>query len=132
MNKKAEALKRMKELNMYSGTINLFETDDTVCCTDGALGACYELDDEQKKRVSQFEKDHDGLVYHVICSHTTIGEMENYLYVSNYPEEWEMDNDNIKEGCQLCYVNNLTYPDCSEFGTIGIELTPAGGLTRTW
>lgn len=60
-----------------------------------------------------------------------MGEMESYLYVSDYPEEWEMDRADISYGQQCVYVYNADYPDFSEFGSIGIELTPAAGLRRT-
>lgn len=80
----------------------------------------------------EFEEQNNALVYHVIHSYTNIGEMESYLFVSDYPEEWEMDRQDIGEGSQLVYVVNKDMPDCSEFGSIGIALTAAAGLRRTW
>lgn len=65
-------------------------------------------------------------------SYTNIGEMENYLYVSDYPEEWEMDKQDVSKGCQYTYVFNKDMPECSEFGTIGIALTDAASLHRIW
>lgn len=94
--------------------------------------ARYWLDEAQRKRVAEFEEQNNALVYHVIHSYTSIGEMESYLYVSDYPEEWERDREDIKDGQQLVYVFNHDMPDCSEFGSIGVALTPAAGLRRTW
>lgn len=96
------------------------------------FGACFWIKDEQLERVRKFEEENNALVYFIIHSYTNIGELENYLYVSDYPEEWEMDREDIKQGQQLCYVVNHDAPECSEFGSIGIELTPAAGLHRTW
>lgn len=42
-----------------------------------------------------------------------------------------MFDDNLPYMAIFGYVNNVTYPDYSEFGTIGIKVGPAGGLVRT-
>lgn len=68
----------------------------------------------------------------IIRSFTTIGEMESYLYVSDYPEEWEQDRADIREGQQLVYVYNKDDPALSELGYIGVTRTEAAGLHRTW
>lgn len=130
--KKIEAVARMKKWGIYEETVKQFEKEDLVSESRPPVGACFWLNDEQKKRVEQFEKEHDSLVYHVIHSFTNIGEMENYMYISDYEEEWEMDHNGIENGQQLVYVLNHSMPDCSEFGLIGVELTPAAGLKRTW
>lgn len=130
--KKIEAIARMKKWGIYGETIKQFEKDNLVSESRPPFGACFWLDAEQKKRVEQFEREHDALVYHVIHGFTNIGELENYLYVSDYEEEWEMDREAIENNQQLVYVLNHSMPDCSEFGLIGIELTPAAGLRRTW
>ena len=132
MDKKKEAVKRMKKWGIFPQTIKDFEKEDLVSVSEPPFGACFWVNEDQKKRIKEFEEENDALVYHVIRSFTTFGELENYLYVSNYPEEWEMDNADILENQQLCYVNNLTDPMLSELGTIGIEITPAAGLRRTW
>lgn len=130
--KKAEALERMKAWKLYGPIRKQFQDEDLISESEPPVGACYWLNDEQMERVREFEEKHDALVYHVIHDYTNMGEMENYLYVSDYPEEWEMDHEDIKEGQQLCYVVNLDAPDCSEFGTIGVARTAAAGLRRTW
>ena len=130
--KKIEAVARMKKWGIFGETIKQFEKDDLVSESRPPVGACFWLDAGQKKRVEQFEREHDALVYHVIHSFTNIGELENYLYVGDYEEEWEMDREAIEDKQQLVYVLNHSMPDCSEFGSIGIEPTPAAGLRRTW
>lgn len=130
--KKIEAIARMKAWGIYAPIIKQFEKEDLVSESAPPLGACFWLNEEQLARVREFEEKNDALVYHVIHSFTNIGEMESYLYVSDYPEEWEMDRQDIGEGSQLVYVVNKDAPDCSEFGSIGIALAAAAGLRRTW
>lgn len=130
--KKIEAITRMKAWGIYAPIIKQFEKEDLVSESAPPLGACFWLNEEQLARVREFEEKNNALVYHVIHSYTNIGEMESYLYVSDYPEEWEMDRQDIGEGSQLVYVVNKDAPDCSEFGSIGIALTAAAGLRRTW
>ena len=131
MDKKAEAIKRMKEWGIFPQTIKQFE-QGKLSESQPPFGACFWVEGEQLERVREFEKEHNALVYFIIHSYTTIGEMESYLYVSDYEEEWEMDHEDIKNGQQLCYVYNHDAPECSEFGLIGIKRTPAAGLARTW
>lgn len=130
--KKAEAVARMRKWGIFGGTIKQFEKGDLVSESRPPVGACSLLNDVQKKRVRQFEKAHDVLVYHIIHGYTDIGELENYLYVGDHEEEWEMDHNDIEKGRQIAYVLNHSMPDCSEFGLIGIGVTPAAGLRRTW
>lgn len=130
--KKKEAVARMKKLGIFPETIRQFANDGLVSQSLPPVGACFWIEGEQLERVREFEKKYNALVYHVIHSFTNIGEMENYLFVSDYEEEWAYDREGLAQGSQLCYVLNLTYPDCSEFGSIGIKLTPAAGLCRTW
>ena len=127
---KAEAVKRMRLIGIFPQTVKQFEKEDLVSESVAPCGACYWLNDEQMKRVQQFEEKNNALVYHVIHGRTNFGELENYLYVSHYPEEWGADRDLLKHGETIAYVDNLTYPDCSEFGTIGIQTTVAAGLRR--
>lgn len=130
--KKCEALTRMKMWGIYLPTCMQFEKEDLVSESAPPLGACFWLDAEQLARVRAFEEKYDALVYHVIHCFTTFGELENYVYVSDHPEEWEDDRNDIKSGQQLVYVVNKDMPDCSEFGSIGIAVTAAAGLRRTW
>lgn len=130
--KKVEALSRMKKWGIYPETIKQFENDDLINESMPPVGACFWIEGESLEQIRKFERQYNALVYFVIHSYTNIGELENYLYVSDYPEEWEQDNSDIKYGQQLCYVVNHDAPECSEFGFIGIELTPAASLRRTW
>lgn len=129
---KEEAIKRMKLLGLFAPIIKQFAEEDLVSESVSPLYACYWINDEQRARVQEFEKEYGALVYHIIHSYTSAGEMESYLYVCDSPEEWEMDIEDIQDGRQLVYVYNNIDPEFSEFGSIGIQLTPSAGLKRIW
>lgn len=129
---KAEAIARMRQLHLYPETIRQFEKENLISESAPPFGACFWLNEAQRERVRQLESKYNILVYHVIHSFTTIGEMESYLYVSDRPKEWEDDRADLKTGTTVVYVYNCDDPELSEFGYIGIRLTPAAGLERTW
>lgn len=130
--KKAEAIARMKAWGICGPIVKQFNDNDLVAESVPHVGACFWLNKDQLERVREFEEQHNALVYHVIRSFTELGEMESYLFVGDYPEEWEMDREDLKEGQQLAYVYSHAMPDCSEFGSMGVALTAAAGLKRTW
>lgn len=126
--KKNEAIKRMKNLGLHENAIKEFETEDKLNLSENG-GCLYWLNDDEKKRVQDFEKQYNAVVYHVIHNFTEFGEMYSYLYVSDHEEEWEYDNADLKDGYCMVYVYNATNEWCSEFGSIGIE-PRIGGLVR--
>lgn len=130
--KKIEAVKRMREWGIFGPTIDQFNKEDLISQSLPPVGACFWIEGEQLQRVRDFENENNALVYFVIHSYTNIGEMENYLFVSDYQEDWPNDHRDIREGEQIVHVYNADAPWCSEMGYIGIELTPAAGLRRTW
>lgn len=129
--KKAEAIKRMKALDLYKPYITLFEKDNQIFMSE-MTGGVYEFNDNEElvAKVKAFEEEYDALVYHVIRTMTQFGELYNFLYVSKYQEEWETDNEDIAEGYALAYVWNKTDDWCSEFGSIGVQ-GKFGGIVRT-
>ncbi len=132
--KKVEAINRMKELGLFAPCIKAFKDRDEVQLSE-PTGGLYEfsIDKELTAKVQEFEKKNNALVYHVI--HTPMrldGEamdMYNFLYVSDYQEEWEVDNADIKEGYVFAYVWNKTIDYFSEFGSIAVK-GMFGGLVR--
>lgn len=127
---KAQAVERMKKLGIMEQPVKEFEDEGKLNLSENG-GLLYYLNKDEQKMVDDFEKENNGLVYHVIKSRTTIGLMYALLYVSEYLEEWKMDMEDLEEGQALAYVVNMDMPDCSEFGTIGIKPS-VGGLIRTW
>ena len=130
--KKAEAIKRMKYIGIFPDTIKQFEKENLVSISEPPVGAFYWTDERETADVKAFEESHNALVYCIIRSYTTFGKMDSYLYVSDYPEEWEYDWEDLKENMTVAYVKNYDMPDCSELGTIGFERTIAAGLKRTF
>lgn len=127
---KKEALERMAMLGIHTNAVKEFKLYGKLNLSEG-IGALYWLEENEQKIVDEFEARNNAVVYHVIKSFTNFGVMYSLLYVSEYEEEWEQDQEDIREGMALAYVYNADMPDCSEFGTIGLRRS-IGGLIRTW
>lgn len=131
--KKEEAINRMKKLGLFSPCIKAFERGEVQMSEQ--TGGLYEFsrDKELTTKVQEFEQKNNALVYHVI--HTplmldgSVIDMYNFLYVSDYQEEYEMDNSDIKDGYVFAYVWNKTVDHFSEFGSIAVKRC-FGGLVR--
>lgn len=128
--KKAEAINRMKALDLYAPYIKSFEKKDEIFMSE-MTGGVYEFNDNEElnAKIKSFEEKTDALVYHVIRTMTQFGELYNFLYVSDYEEEWAMDNADIADGYAMAYVWNKTDEWCSEFGSIGVQ-GKFGGIIR--
>ena len=129
--KKAEAIKRMEAMGIIPDAIKQFKNDDVVMVSEPPLGGLYWLNDEEKEMVRKFEQENNTLVYLVVRSFTNIGRMDNLFYVSDYDEEWFMDNADIEENYACVYVINHDMPDYSEFGTIAWK-NVGGGILRVF
>ena len=129
--KKVEAIKRMKAMNIYSDAIKQFKNADIVMVSEPPLGGLFWLNDEEKEMVSKFEQENNALVYLVVRSFTNLGIMDNIFYVSDYQDEWFMDNADLNENYACVYVINYDMPDCSEFGTIAWK-SVGGGVLRVF
>lgn len=130
--KKAEAVARMKILGIFPEAIRQFEKDGLVNRSEPPLGALFWIEGEDLERMHKFEEKHNALVYAVIRNYYSIGKMDSYLFVSDNEEEWERDREELQNGSVFAYVNNLDDDECSEFGSIGVQRSPAAGLLRTW
>lgn len=122
-----EAVSRMCRLGMMPQVITKFRKQGTVLKSETA-GILYDLNDEEKKAVADWEEKSGGIVYAAI--YMVFGRCLALLYISAEEEEWELDREDLEGRVPLAYVANLDAPDCSELGSIGI--VPAnGGLVRT-
>lgn len=130
--KMEEAVSRMKMLHIFPETIRQFQEDGKVSISEPPVGAFFWMEGEDLDRVLDFEEKHNALVYVAIRSYTAFGKMDCFLFVSDFPEEWSMDREDIGQGQVLAYCFNYDMPDCSEIGSIGVAPTPAAGLRRTW
>ena len=127
--KKVEAIKRMRVLDIIDDAIQQFTDDDVVMVTEPPMGGLYWLNDEEKKMVKEFEEENNALVYMVVRAFTQFGKCDSLLYVSDYDDEWEFDNEDIADGYVMTYTINHDAPDCSEFGSIAVKKM-FGGLLR--
>lgn len=96
------------------------------------VGAFFWVEGDELEEMRRWEQEHNALVYVIVRSYTSLGQMDSYLYVSDHENEWEDDRDLLTHGETLAYVLNRDMPDCSEFGCVGIKRTIAGGLARIW
>lgn len=128
--KKAEAVRRMKMMDVFGRAREAFRRSNKVMVSEPPFGGLYDLNERQKEVAKRLLDENGALVYMVIRSFCEDMEMESYLYVSDHEEEWGMDRDDIREGYAVTWTENLTYPDCSEFGSIGFR-SCGGGLLRT-
>lgn len=127
--KKIEAIKRLKAMNIIEDAIKQFIENDTVMVSENPYGFLYWLDDDQKKLVKEFEEEYNGLVYLANLCNTEFGRLLSLFYVSDHKEEWEMDNADIADGYAMVYCINLDWADGTEFGSIAFK-SVNGGIKR--
>lgn len=130
--KKAEAGKRMRALGIYRPTVQQFTRQDILSACEGPFGACYWVEGDSLEHVREFEEENNALVYLVIRCRVGGDEVENYLYVSDHPEDWALDWQDLKQGMPVARAYNVSCPWCSDTGHIGIRKTAAAGLRRVW
>lgn len=128
--KKVEALNRMKKIGYFGLAKEKFRRSDMIFVNEPPFGAVFDLEPELEKIVKEFEEEHNALVYMVLRLKTEFGLMDSLIYVSDYPEEWEYDNDDLKHGIMMSYTINYDAPDCSEFGSIGFRRGAGAGMVR--
>lgn len=126
-----EALRRMKMLDIMKQPIKEFKEEGKINLSENG-GFLYWINEEQQKYVDEFEKKYDCLVYHIVHTYAQFGELLVMLYVSSHPEEWEYDMELI-DGVYstYAYVVNLTVPDFSEIGGVGVKPS-IGGVVQVW
>ena len=125
-----EALKRMKALGLNEKAISIFRESRKVYCSENTyLRAANE---KELEMIKQYEEKYGTLVYHIIHSDSTLGIGETYemLNVSPYREDWSYERNTIKNGAPICRSENITMPDCSESGSIGLHTLANGVLYR--
>ncbi|MEY8369775.1 hypothetical protein AALA24_13565 [Anaerovoracaceae bacterium 42-11] len=125
-----EALLRMKRLNLHEQIINKYRDDGKLNLSDNISGRCCSLNENEEKMIKEWEIETGNKVYHVIKSSMWFGLCYSLLYVSPNVDDWTMDQQDLKAGYPLSYVINIDYPDCSEYGCIGI-VAMFGCVVRT-
>lgn len=132
-----EAQKRLDilvNMGLMQEVKNSFDNDGTVYYSFHN-GILYWLKEDNNcdnlvEIVKWFEKKYNALVYHAIFNHLEFGDCLALLYISSHTKEWDFDRQDLINRLPIVYVENMSDPDCSEFGSI--EIKPyAGGLVRT-
>ena len=126
---KAEAVKCMGILKLDKRCIKEFEKGN-VWLSSGPFGGLYEADDKLKNMIKDVETEHDIIVFHVVENMVHGMHCYSMLCVCKYPEEYEMDAEDLKDGYAFSYVLNVDAPDCSEFGTICVK-SSVGGVSSS-
>lgn len=131
---KKEALKRMERFGISLNAVRDF-SGGIVSESFPPYGRSFLVADKaQLRRIKDFEEKENAVVYHAIRSprcENGISEMECYLFVCKYEDEWSQDFADILDKKQIAYVFNRKDPQCSEMGYIGVEQA-VGGLRRSW
>ncbi len=87
--------------------------------------------DEMIEAKEEFEKEYQSKVYLILINHTEMGKHISMLYVSNNNEDWNYDNEDLKEHTPYAYVFNCDIPEYSGIGRIGFEYDSlCGGIYR--
>ena len=128
--RKEQAIKLMKKLNIYKPYIEGFIEENNVCYFERYAGFWAFQDEELLEKINKIEEKYNCTVYAVTHDFAEFGELYNFLIVTSYKEEWNelLIGDN-KTKYAYAYVWNKTDDDCSEFGTIVINAL-YGGLRR--
>lgn len=135
-----------EKLGLQMGDVN-YESivNGPPICTFVRMGLVRstQLNDAQEETIKELEKDGDRKIIHVIANTMNVGSermnMDAYIYQSLYEddesdEEWYggiyCEKLGEKDFAVATYVENLTYPECSEYGDIAIQ-NVGGFLIRT-
>lgn len=129
-NKKQKAIELMNKLDIYKPYIKSFRENNQICFFENFGGFWAEQEPELMTKIQEFEKEHNCLVYAVTHEFLEFGECYDFLYISDYEEDWdEMLYPQGNMYYVFAYVWNKTDDWCSEFGTIGIR-SFGGGIKR--
>lgn len=72
-----------------------------------------------EKVVKSICESHEMVPYYVIMTRTSFGDLINILFVSKYEEDWRIERES--GGIVHCWVENLSEPMFSEYGSIAIK-----------
>ena len=129
--KKNKAIELMKKLDIYKPYIDGFEKSGRVCFFENYGGFWVDQESHISGKIKELEEKYNCLVYAVTHEMTSIGEMYDFLIVSDYPEEWDDTLLPAGDGTfyAYAYVWNVDDDYYSEFGDIVIR-SFGGGIKR--
>ena len=128
--RKQQAAKYLKDLNLYKPYIDGFMEEDNVCFYENFGGYWAYQEKDLYEKIKEIENKYNCTVYAVTHEYTDFGECYSLMLVTDYPEEWKNSLVNNKfTFYAFAYVWNKSDDWCSEFGTIGVK-SFGGGLKR--
>ena len=128
--RKQQAEKYLKQLDIYKPYIKGFMEEDNVCFYENFGGFWAYQEKELSNKIKEIEDKHNCTVYAVTHEYTRFGECYSLMIVTDYPEEWENSLTRDKSTFYaFAYVWNKDDDWCSEFGTIGVK-SLGGGIKR--
>ena len=95
-NKKQKAIELMNKLDIYKPYIKGFKDKNSVCFYENFGGFWAYQEPELMAKIKAFEEQYNVLVYAVTHEYTEFGECYDFLYISDYEEEWDEILDNVK------------------------------------
>lgn len=123
-----EAVRRLEYLKISTQVIEEFSKGNILCSND--FGKTYPVDAELQEKITEVESK-GYLVYHVIKTETSYGDMYAMLVVSDYFEDWPRELILMgTEFLSISYVWNKSVEEWSEFGRIGC-VSNRGRLVRS-
>ena len=130
---KEKAIECLEKLKIYGKFIEEFKSKDIVSCFVGYNDNLVVLDDEEiTQKIKEIEEKYKAKVYAVMINYTILGTYYDFLYVSQYIEEWEHILIAATEPNEFI-VNSICWNKdknlVNEFGTIMIE-AQFGGIRR--
>jgi len=129
--RKEQAVKAMKMLDIYKPYIDEFNKNDKVCLYEGFGGYWIEQESpELQAKLKEIEEKYNCTVYAVTHEFFKFGECYDFLIITDYEEEWDdLVMENSRDHIAFAYVWNKDDDWCSEFGSIGVQ-SFSGGIRR--
>ncbi len=120
---KLQAGKIMEMLGISEHDIEFFKDHNVVKEHDGIKARTICMHEEIEPYVRTYEKETGSVVYAVIHSYTSFGELYAMLIVPKFVEDWDklvIPSDNGRF-LVYAYVRNVDNDECSESGYVVVE-----------
>ena len=133
---KAEALERMRAINLYEGSIYAFEEENQVHVYEPPYGCSYDIEEDDEEFIREFEQKHNVLVWGVIRTFYTLSGEEligdSDLYVSGKKEFWKEERDLLYKGTPTVYTIIKEHPELHQIGSIQVYRSEGGTLLQDY
>ena len=126
MKANADQMKKEAMQRMVNAQIGLIQIGDFA-----RKGKIYSNGKPKLKAIRGLEKKDNILVYADFENTSNMGKTHSYLFVTSETDNWPSEREMLMQKRPIAYVHNLSAPDHSEYGQIGIKYT-ADGLVRSW